>query len=76
MADKGIEDYLLDMINQRYAKRVFQIMATEHEQQFLDLGKNPDYREYEWMKRRALEIHRATNLSPGPGETDEKEAEN
>ena len=71
---KSIEDYLEDMINQKYAKRVFQIMNTEHERIFLDLGKNPDYREYEWMKKRALEIHRETNTAPGSGENNEKDA--
>lgn len=61
---KSVEDYLLDLINQRYAKRVFSILATEHEKRFLDLGKDPDYREYEWMRKRALEIHQQINLAP------------
>jgi succinate dehydrogenase flavin-adding protein (antitoxin of CptAB toxin-antitoxin module) len=59
---KSIEDYILDMINQRYAKRVFSQLATEHERNFVDLGKDPDHKEYEWMVKRALEIHRALNI--------------
>jgi len=66
---KSIEDYLMDMINQRYAKRVFAKVATEHEKQFKDLGKDPSYREYEWMVNRALEIHKQLNTSPDKGES-------
>lgn len=59
---KSIEDYLMDMINQRYAKRVFAQLATEHEKNYMDMGLNPDHKEYEWMVKRALEIHKALNL--------------
>lgn len=59
---KSIEDYLIDLINQKYAKRVFSQLATEHEKKYLEMGADPDYREYEWMVARALEIHKALNL--------------
>jgi hypothetical protein len=59
---KTIEDYLIDLINQKYAKRVFSQLVTEHEKKYLELGQDPDYREYDWMVNRALEIHKALNL--------------
>lgn len=62
---KSVEDYLMDMINARYAKRVMSQLNTEHERDFMDLGKDPDHKEYEWMVKRALEIHRAMNVKDG-----------
>lgn len=70
MEKRSIEDYLIDMINQRYAKRVFAKLATEHERQFMNLGKDPNYREYEWMINRALEIHKRLNTTEAPGENE------
>ena len=56
MDSKTIEDYLLDLINQKFAKRVFSVLATEHERLFLDKGKDPEGGEYKWMRQRALEL--------------------
>lgn len=70
---KSIEDYLMDMINQRYARRVFSKLATEHEKNFMDLGKNPDYKEYEWMVARAMEIHRTLNMKDGKNEQEKQD---
>lgn len=77
MERKSIEDYLIDLINQKYAKRVFSMLTTEHEKKFLDLGENPNYREYEWMIQRALEIHRQLNVNEEEiGDNDAKETAN
>ncbi len=59
---KTVEDYLIDMINAKYARRIMSQLVTEHERKFMELGKDPDHREYEWMVKRALEIHRAMNV--------------
>ena len=74
MKAKSIEDYLIDMINQKYAKRVFSQLATDHEREFLLAGRDPDAKEYEWMVTRALEIHR--NLNVNEGKEDAEETEN
>ena len=72
MKRNSIEEYLVDLINQRYAKRVFSQVATEHERQFEDLGKQPNYKEYEWMVNRAMEIHREQNITEGEDNAGEK----
>lgn len=69
---KSIEEYLIDLINQKYAKRVFQQMNTDFERLTLERGSDPSAKEYEWMVNRALEIHRQLNV----GETDEENAAN
>lgn len=66
----AVEEYLVDLINAKYAKRIFQQVNTEHERLFLMAGKPPDQKEYEWMIQRALELHRTQNLSE---ESDEEE---
>lgn len=65
----SIEDYLLDMINQKYAKRVMQKMNTEWEKLTIEKGSEPNVTEYDWMVKRAMEIHRSLNVSPGQGES-------
>ncbi len=64
MKRKGIEEYLIDMVDQKYAKRVFQKMNTEYERLTLEHGSNPSLKEYEWMVKKALEIHRNMNVTP------------
>jgi hypothetical protein len=61
---KSIEDFLLEKINAKYAQRIFQQLNTEHGKKYVDLGKDPDYREYEWMVKRAMEIHKQLNFVP------------
>ena len=72
MKRNNIEEYLIDLINQKYAKRVFSQVATEHETQFLDLGKTPNRKEYEWMVARAIAIHREMNITEGEDDAGEK----
>lgn len=64
MKGENIEDYLVDMINQKYAKRVMQKMNTEWEKLTLERGSDPGGKEYEWMVKRALDIHRGMNVTP------------
>ena len=59
----SVEDYLVDYINQKYAKRVMQKMNTEYERLTLEHGSEPGKKEYEWMIDKALAIHRQLNLS-------------
>lgn len=61
----SIEDYLIDLLNQKYAKRVMQKMNTEWEKLTIERGSEPGASEYEWMVKRALEIHRELNITPG-----------
>ena len=74
--DKSIEDYLVDWAKRKYAGRVISQVNTEFEAQFVELGKNPDFREYEWMVKRLLEVHNQMNVSPDEGKKDEKEIKN
>lgn len=71
----SIEEYLIDYINQKYAKRVMQQLNTEFERRTLQYGSDPSAKEYEWMVDRALEIHRNLNKSPVE-DADEKETAN
>ena len=61
----NIEKYLVDMIDQKYARRIFQKMNTEWERLTLEHGSEPSMKEYEWMVRKALSIHRDVNLTKG-----------
>jgi hypothetical protein len=63
----AVEEYLIDLINQKYAKRVFQKMNTEWERLTIEHGSEPGVKEYDWMVKKAMEIHRDLNVS-GPGE--------
>ena len=74
MKAKGVEEYLIELINQKYAKRVFSQMNTEHERAFLLAGSEPSAKEYEWMVKRAMEIHRSLNTSKGEDDAEEAEA--
>lgn len=65
-----VEDYLIDLVNQKYAKRVFQKMNTEWEKLTIAHGSEPDVTEYDWMVKRALEIHRSLNVSPAKGKAE------
>lgn len=69
MADnKTVEDYLIDIIRQKYAKRVLSQLNTEYERMFIDAGKDPDIGEYNWMVKRVMEIHREMNKPEKVGE--------
>jgi hypothetical protein len=64
MGKMSVEDYLIDLINQKYARRVFQKMNTEWEKLTMEHGSEPGLKEYDWMKKRALEIHNQLNVTP------------
>jgi len=55
---KGVEDYLMDYLNAKYAKRIFQVLNTEYEGVMIERGDNLWKGEYEWMVNRALELYR------------------
>ena len=59
----GVERYLVNWVDDKYAKRIIGIMNTEWE---FALGKlPPGIGEYEYMRNRILEIHREINTSKG-----------
>ena len=64
MADKelkSVEDYLIEKLNAKYAQRVFQKINTEWERLTMEAGSEPNIKEYDWMVKRAIEIHRKMN---------------
>ena len=65
---KTVEDYLIDIVRQKYAKRVLSQLNTEYERLFIDAGKDPDIGEYNWMVKRVLEINRELNKPEKAGE--------
>ena len=58
---KSVEDYLIEKLNAEYAQRVFQKINTEYEKLTMEMGSDPNIKEYDWMVNRALEIHRKMN---------------
>lgn len=68
---RSVESFLIEMVNQKYAKRVFQKMNTEWEALTIEHGSEPGIKEYEWMLGKALAIHRELNVE---GDGDAKEA--
>jgi hypothetical protein len=58
---KSVEDYLIEKLNAKYAQRVFQKINTEYEKLTMEMGSEPNIKEYDWMVNRALEIHREMN---------------
>lgn len=70
---RTVEDYLIDIIRQKYAKRVLSKLNTEYERLFIDAGKAPDIGEYNWMVKRVLEINREMNKPEVAGEEHAKE---
>jgi len=74
MKRPSIEDYIVDSLNQKYAKRVIQKMNTEYEKLTMEHGSEPNVKEYEWMVKRAMEIHRDMNVTPELEEKNAKEA--
>jgi hypothetical protein len=67
----SIEEYLVDRINKKYAERVFRKVNTEWERLLME-GSEPGKTEYEWMLKRAMEIHRQLN-TPVPEKQEETE---
>lgn len=53
----SIENYILDWIDKKYAGRIISNLNTEWEN-MITTGRDPGKDEYEYMVRRALEIHR------------------
>ena len=68
----SIEDYLIDSLNKKYAGRIFRKVNTEWEKQME--GKDPNIAEYEWMVKRALELHNKINVS-NPEKQEEKKSD-
>lgn len=71
----SVEDYLIDMVNAKYARRVMQKMNTEYERLTIERGSEPGVKEYEWMLKKAMDIHKQLNLSPDlAGDSDAEKA--
>ena len=68
----SIEEYLVDRINKKYAERVFRKVNTEWEKILME-GSEPGKTEYDWMVKRAMEIHRQLNTPVPEKQEDEKE---
>lgn len=56
MEVKNIQDFIVEWINGKFAKRVISALNTEHESKFIDTGKPPDIGEYNWMIKRMGEL--------------------
>jgi len=55
---KSVEAFLIEKLNAKYAMRIFQKINTEWENLVIRGQAEPGVTEYEWMVKRALEIHR------------------
>lgn len=60
LGPQSVEDFLIEKLNAKYAQRIFQKLNTEWERLIIEGKTEPGYKEYEWMVKRALELHRDT----------------
>ena len=55
---KTVEDFLVEKLNAKYAQRIFQKINTEWERLIMQGKTEPGRSEYEWMVKRAMELHK------------------